>query len=420
MSAPALQIPIFLACLIGIALFEGTEIALLAADRVHLHAAAKARRPGADLSLDLLQRRDRVLVTLLVASTILAAMAAAVATRFVEQRVPDNPAAATAISTFVVTIVVLIFGQVLPKWIARQHAEAILMGVARPLFALDLLLLPITAGAGLFVRLVLRILHRGRKAGLLTREEIRILVRDVRVETGPLRQEKRMLQSILDFSHTTAREVMVPMPQVTAVERTDSLDMLRALVRRRGVTRIPVYDRRVDRIVGVVQIFDALLAPEGVESVEETMRPITLVPETKRIDRLMAEMQRRGESMVVVVNEFGSCTGIVTMEDIVEEIVGEMADEHEVGVKRIRSLGEGVYMVDALTDIDDLNEELALDLPKLRYDTLGGLVLRRLGRIPQEGDRFELAGIVFDVVEVYPYGVKTVKMTVTPKKVETP
>jgi CBS domain containing-hemolysin-like protein len=419
MSAPAVQLPLFLACLLGVALFEGTEIALLAADRVQLHAAAKARRAGADLSLDLLQRRDRVLVTLLVASTILGAMAAALVTRFVEHHT-TNAAAATGISTIIVTIVILIFGQILPKSIARQHAESILMAVSKPLFALDLLLLPITAGAGLFVRLILRIVRRGRKAALLTREEIRILVRDVRVETGPHRQEKRMLQSILDFAHTTAREVMVPMPLVVAIERTDSLDILRALVRRRGVTRVPVYDRRVDRIVGVVQIFDALLAPDGVETVEATMRPITMVPETKRIDRLMVEMQRRGESMVVVVNEFGSCTGIVTMEDIVEEIVGEMADEHEVGVKRIRSLDEGVYMVDALTDIDDLNDELGLDLPKLRYDTVGGLVMRRLGRIPREGDRFELSGMVFEVVEVYPYGVRTVKLTVGPKRVEMP
>ncbi len=419
MSEPTLQIPLFIACLLGVALFEGTEIALLVADRVHLHGAAKARRAGADLSLDLLQRRDRVLVTLLVASTILASTAAAIATRFFEQLVP-NAAAATGISTLFVTIVILLFGQVLPKSIARLHAETILMSVSRPLFALDLLLLPITAGAGLFVRLILRVLRRGRKAPLLTREEIRILVRDVRVETGPLRQEKRMLQSILDFAHTTTREVMVPMPLVVAIERTDSIDMLRALVRRRGVTRVPVYDRRVDRIVGVVQIFDALLAPDGVDTVEATMRPITLVPETKRIDRLMVEMQRRGESMVVVVNEFGSCTGIVTMEDIVEEIVGEMADEHEVGVKRIRRLDEGVYMVDALTDVDDVNEELALELPKLRYDTIGGLVMRRLGRIPREGDRFELSGTAFEVVEVYPYGVRTVKLTVAPKKVETP
>lgn len=225
-----------------------------------------------------------------------------------------------------------------------------------------------------------------------------------------------MLQSILDFGHTTAREVMVPMPSVVSLDRDASVDMLRALVRRRGYTRIPIFDHRVDRVVGVVHVFDVLLDPDRGETMEGYMRPVTLVPETKRIDRLMVEMQRRGESMVVVVNEFGSCTGAVTMEDIVEEIMGELADEHEVGVKRIRSLGEGTYIVDALTDIDDLNEELKLDLPKLRYDTLGGLVMRRLGRIPREGERFEIGGVTFEVIEVHPFGVKSVMLSMGPQE----
>jgi CBS domain containing-hemolysin-like protein len=229
-----------------------------------------------------------------------------------------------------------------------------------------------------------------------------------------------MLQSILDFGKTTAREVMVPMPSVVSIEGVTSADMLRATLRRRGYTRIPVYERRVDRIVGVVNVFDVLLDPEGGKTMEEYMRPVTFVPETKRIDRLMVEMQRRGESIVVVVNEFGSCIGIVTMEDIIEEIMGELADEHEVGVKRIRSLGEGSYIVEALTDIDDLNEELGLDLPKLRYDTVGGLVLRRLGRIPREGEQFEMSGLVFEIVEVYPYGVRTVKLTLAKKTEDSP
>jgi CBS domain containing-hemolysin-like protein len=291
------------------------------------------------------------------------------------------------------------------------------MTAARPLFALDLLLLPATAGAGIVVGLVLRILRRGRR-DLITREEMRVLVRDVRVDTATLLQEKRMLQSILDFGQTTSREVMVPMPSVVSIEKDSSIDLLRSTVRRRGVTRVPVFERRVDRIVGVVHVLEVLIDTEVGDTVAEYMRPITLVPETKRIDRLMIEMQRRGESMVVVVNEFGSCIGIVTMEDIVEEIMGEFADEHEVGVRRIRSLGAGTYIIDALTDIDDLNEELGLHLPKLRYDTVGGLVMRRLGRIPQEGEKFEFAGILFEIVEVYPYGVRTVKLTLQPGEEE--
>ncbi len=411
MSA-AMHVILFVICVAGIALFEGIEIALVAADRLRLRSAPDSRRMGAEMSLDLLHRRESVLVTLLVGSTLASTAAAALATSLVVGRL--GPVAGTTFfATIVVTVILLVFGQILPKSFAQVHPESILMRVARPLFALDLLLLPVTAGAGVVVSLILRILRRGRR-DLITREEMRVLVRDVRVETGTLRQEKKMLQSILDFGQTTAREVMVPMPSVVSIEKDASLDLLRSVVRRRGVTRVPVFDRRVDRVVGVVHVFDVLLSPDAGEKVEDFMRPITLVPETKRIDRLMVEMQRRGESMVVVINEFGSCIGIVTMEDIVEEIMGEFADEHEVGVRRIRSLGGQTYIVDALTDIDDLNEELGLQLPKLRYDTVGGLVMRRLGRIPLEGETFEFSGVIFEVVEVYPFGVRTVKLTLKP------
>ena len=416
MSAPGLQLALFILCIAGIAIFEGVEIALVASDRIRLRAAPASRRTGAELSLDLLQRRDSVLVTLLAGSTLASAAAAALATSLIEDH-HLGPTATTLISTLAVTLIALVFGQVIPKSVAQVRPETILMRAARPLFALDLLMLPVTAAAGLVVNLILGILRRGRR-DFITRDEMRLLVRDVRVDTATLRQEKRMLQSILDFGSTTAREVMIPMPAVVSIEKDSSVDMLRSSVRRRGVTRIPVFDRRVDRVVGVIHIFDVLLNPDSGETVEDFMRPITLVPETKRIGRLMLEMQRRSESMVVVVNEFGSCTGIVTMEDIVEEIMGEFADEHEVGVRRIRSLAAGTYIVDAMTDIDDLNEELGLDLPKLRYDTVGGLVMRRLGRIPQEGETFEFSGILFEVVEAYPYGVRTVKLTLNPREDE--
>jgi CBS domain containing-hemolysin-like protein len=293
------------------------------------------------------------------------------------------------------------------------------MGASRPLFALDLLLLPVTATVSAIVNGVLRALKR-KRTNIVTREDLKVLVQEVRGGTGSLHHEKRMLQSILDFGTTTAREVMVPMPSVVSIDREASTDMLRTTLRRREYTRIPVFERRVDRVVGVVHVFDVLLDAQGGKTMEDYMRPVTFVPETKRIDRLMVEMQTRGESIVVVVNEFGSCIGIVTMEDIIEEIMGELADEHEEGVKRIRSIGEGSYIVDALTDIDDLNEELRLDLPKLRYDTVGGLILRRLGRIPQEGEQLEMSGLVFEVVEVYAYGVRTVKLTLTNKTEDSP
>jgi len=374
---------------------------------------AKAKHATVELSLDLLNRRDKILSRLLVGSTLANAATAALATALVERHL--EPPASTMLTTVGVTIIVLIFGEIVPKSLGRAHSESVLIGASRPLFAFDLLLLPVTVVIDAGVGLVLKALG-GKKHSTVTREDLKLLTQKVHDETGPVRQERRMLQSILDFGRTTAREVMVPMPSVVSIDQDASGEMLRAVLKRRGYTRIPVFDRRVDRIVGVVHLFDLLLDPDGGESIRKAMRRITMVPETKRIDRLMVEMQRRGETMVVVVNEFGSCTGIVTMEDIVEEIMGELADENEVGVKRIRSIGDGTYIVDALTDIDDLNEDLGLDLPKLRYDTIGGLVLRRLGRIPREGDRFALPEVMVEVVDVYPYGVRTVKLTLESNK----
>jgi len=416
-SPSSLQALLFLVCLIGVALFEGMEMALLASERMRLRAHARSRKGGGDLALDLLNRREQILVTLLVCNTLAAAAAAALATGLAHRWMGPT-AAATLAATVVVTIVILVFGQVLPKAAARPRAESVLTGASRPLFALDLLLLPVTAAASVVIHLTLGLLRRDRRGAPVTRQDLKVLVQDVGGETGPLRQEKRMLQSILDFGHTTAREVMVPMPSVVTVARDSSLEMFRTLVRRRPYTRIPVHERRTDRIVGIVLLFDVLLDPGRGETVEAYVRPVTFVPETKRIDRLMVEMQRRGETMVIVVNEFGSCTGMLTMEDIVEEIMGELADDHEVGVKRIRSLGDGVYIVDALTDIDDLNEELGLELPKSRYDTIGGLIMRRLGRIPQEGEGLDYDGVVLEVLEAYPYGVRTVKLKVPSQRAE--
>lgn len=418
MTVTGLEAILLVVCLLGSALFSGTELSLIASVRHRLRSLGESRQISVDLTLDLLHRRAKILVTILIWGTLVNTAAAALGTSLL-QGVIGATATTTIVTTIVLTIVILVFGEIVPKSVGRAHPEAILVGASRPLFALDLLFFPITAMANGLVHLVLKLLG-GKREDVLTREDLKMLTQEVRGDTGKLHHEQRMLESIFDFGRTTAREVMVPMPSVVSIEKEASLDMLRAMLRRREYTRIPVFDRRVDRVVGVVHVFDALLDPLSGKTMEESMRPITLVPETNRIDRLMVEMQRRGESMVVVINEFGSCIGIVTVEDIIEEIMGELADEHEVGVKMIRTLGKRTYIVDALTDIDDLNDELALDLPKIGYDTVGGLVLRKLGRIPQEGERVELSGVTLEVVEVYPFGVRTLKLMLAPTTEESP
>ena len=354
-----------------------------------------------------------MLATTLVGINLSNITAASVATGGLQRLLEDHwrPWQISLLTTGGVTLVLLLVSEITPKSYAKQRADRFLITAARPVLATEQLLLPVAALVRGYLALLLRLLGRTPRRPMITRDELKILVHDVKSETGPSRKEKKMLRSALDFRETTAREVMLPMSEVVSIEREGSADLLRTLVRRYGFTRLPVYERRVDRVIGLVNVFDLLFDPQPDEEIARYIREPVLVPETKRIDRLMAQMQRERQTMAVVVSEFGSCIGIVTMEDIVEEIVGELSEEHEVGTRKIRQLSPRSWVIDALTDIDDVNEELGLELPKGKFDTINGLVLRRLGHIPAEGESFVLGGVEIEVVDAHRYGVRSVKLT---------
>jgi len=406
-----LGILLFLLSLLASAYFSALEIALISANRLRLRQDAKEGAAGAQAALDLAANKERVLATTLVGTTLANLSAAALATSILAACLPRwEEWKLSLLSIAVVTLILLIGGEIVPKVYGKQRAERFLKRMARPILATEQLLLPATVLVRGFLSLWMRLLRRAPRSPLVTRDELKVLVHDIKGETGPGRKERKMLRSILDFAETTAREVMVPMTEVISIERSASADLLRALVKRHGYTRLPVYERRVDRVVGLVNVYEMLFDPDPRETIAPYIRAAVLVPETKRIDRLLLELQRERQTMAVVVSEFGSCVGIVTMEDIVEEIVGELAEEDEVGVRKIRLVGPRTYVVDALTDIDDLNEELGLALPKGRYDTVGGMMLTRFGRIPEEGEWLAVRGVRLEVIDVHPYGIRTLKL----------
>jgi putative hemolysin len=254
-------------------------------------------------------------------------------------------------------------------------------------------------------------LFRGRPRSLYTtREEIKLVLEES-VENGELRRhEQEMLESTLDYATTIVREVMVPVSEVALLLETAHTRELIALARQLGHTRIPVYRERVDQIVGLVNVFDVLYDKQRKTFIRPYVRPARLVPDTKGIDELFLEMQRARESLTVVVNEFGACIGIVALEDIIEEIFGELSDEHEDATPEIQKKGPGRFRVSARTDIDDLNDETGLGIYKVGFETVGGYVLHRLGRIPRKGETFSDGDLTVHVIEADRYGVKTVEL----------
>jgi putative hemolysin len=405
-----LQAVCVLLALGGTAYFSAAEMALLRANRIRLRQRAQAGEPRARRALRLLEHRDQLLALFLMGQNGLSVIAAAVATGLID-RAFGEAWIAPVVATVGLTTLVVVGAEIVPKVIAHKHGTAFLLRDAKLLDFLHHLWLPVTGLVHLYMRGLLRLLGRDAAPPPITREELRLLVHEAEGGDEATRRERTMLASILDFRETVAREVMIPMSGVVALPKGASCDTWRAIVREHGFTRLPVYEEQRDRVVGLLNVFDLLYDPEPHARVDAYLRPIPIVPDSKRVDHLLLELQKTRSPMAIVVDEFGSCRGVVTVEDIAEEIVGEMADEHERPAWKIRRVAPAVFVVDALTDVDDIDQELGLRLPRGRYDTVGGLVLKRAGRVPRAGERFTIGGVIFEVLAASPYRIRTIKVT---------
>ncbi len=234
-------------------------------------------------------------------------------------------------------------------------------------------------------------------------------------EEGSIEEdEKELIHSIFEFGDTIVREVMVPRPDIVAIEDDETLRDVEALVLEHGYSRIPVYHEDLDDVVGIVFAKDVLKAVyqgKGDMPLADVVRPARYVPESKKVADLLREMQKEKFHQALVTDEYGSVTGIVSLEDLLEELVGEITDEYDVEEPDIVQISDGVHRVSGKTSIDDVNEELGLELPDEEWDTIAGLVLDIFGKIPDAGEECEFQGVRFQAEEVVGRRVNTVVIT---------
>lgn len=418
MSAPSLlgEVAVLLGALAGLFFFSGWEMAFISSNRIRVRQRAKAGDAAAQRANRLLQRREQLLIMFLIVETAFNVLAAVVATGLVHRWLRGW--LAPLVSTACVTLLVVVGAEMTPKAIGQRRAERMLIARAWLLDFLHHLLLPLTGFIHIYIHGLLRLMGREREP-FVTREELKLLVRAAESRDEAHRHEKHMLESILEFRETVAREIMIPLGRLVTLPRSTPVSEWIETVRQHGYTRIPVYADREDRIIGIANIFDLLYDERPQPTIDHYLRTVPIVPDSKRVDQLLVELQKARNPMAVIVDEFGSCRGIVTVEDMVEEIVGELEDEHESRQRKIHAISPRVYVVDALADVDDINQELGVNLPKGRYDTIGGLVLKRAGRIPRVGESFALHGITLEVLDAGPYGVRTLKL-VLPAEAQRP
>lgn len=379
---------LLLACLLGQAFFAASEMALITASRAGLQARANDGHRGARTALDLLGAEERLFSTLLVGANLAGISATTLATGLLLGWGVD--------SEWVVTLlflpVVLVLGEALPKTLASAHADALAPVVARPIQVAQLALRPFLGLMSGWSRLLRSAL--GTQDARIGREDLVDLIED-----APLRDimpaERRIIQRVLEMPGTTVADCMTALVEVAAVPENATVTEAADAVLRCGHSRLPVYRDRVDHIVGVVH-HRALLRGEDDAPVSDVMVAPVFVPETKRVDELMRAMLRTQDRFAVVVDEFGGSIGVVTLEDLVEEIVGSIQDERD-SEPQIRKIGEREWRVPGKVRIEELETATGLDLPEGDYSTVAGLVLSRTGRIPAPGEVVRLGQLQLTV-----------------------
>ena len=396
-------------CLVATMFFSAAEMAFIAANRLRLRHMAEEGSTIAARYLEAFRQPERSLSTAMMGVTIAHIVAASVMTWALLDRFGSM---AAVVVTGVLTPIMLVFGEIIPKAAAREWATSLILRLYGPLAWASVLLAPFVALAHAIVSAVLRPFGAGRSdtRQFVSREELKALLQLEPGEADVTTQEAEMIDKIFDLGDTTVREIMVPLVEVVMLPADATPADAIARIRERGFSRIPIYEQRETNVVGVVAAMDLLRRGAEARQLSELMRQPSFVPETKRIDDLLREMQRNRTHLAVVVDEYGGSTGIVTLEDIVEEIVGEIQDEHDRAPTSVDRLPDGSYLMAARTNIDELNEALDWTLPKQDYETVAGLVLATLGRIPRTGEMFQIPGYTITVMDADARHVGTVKI----------
>jgi len=410
-----IEIILLLICLLLSGFFSSSEVALISITRAKVRALQNQGRKGAD-ALDTLKRStDTIALTTLIGNTVANVAVAVLATAIA---VGIYGIGGIGIAVVVTALLLLAFGEIGPKMYASRHTEDLALRVARPILYFSKVLYPVLWVSD---RITQQFAFRpGVGEPVVTEEEIKEWI-DVGEEEGTIEEEERdMLYSVLRFGDTTVREVMTPRVDVVMIEDTSSLENALSVFNETGFSRIPVYHERIDNVIGLLNVkdlFAVVFRQQTNAMIRDLMYEPYFVPESKKIDELLKELQVKKQHMAVVLDEYGSFAGIVTVEDMLEELVGEIMDEFDEEEPEVQRIEDGVYVVDARAWVEHLNEDLDLNLPVMdSYESIGGLVIDRLGHIPRRGEvvKIEESNITLVVMQMRGRRIVKVKMIIAP------
>ncbi len=400
---------LILACLLVEGFFSGSEIGVVSADQMKLRHDAATGSRGAKIALEMLKNPEWLLSTTLVGTNIAVVTNTTIATALVIELFGEQN------SWFAIVLVaplIWVFGEIVPKSIFQQRANTI---TPRAIFLLrfaSYLFFPILVVFTLITRLLTWSFGKQIQNPFTLREEILTMLQMPAAEGDIQPVEKTMLQHVFSFSETTAYEIMIPLIDVVAIEQDATCGEATRLADEKAHVRLLVYAERVDRVVGVLNALE-LLAVDPRQPIKPFLRDVRFVPGSKNISELLLDLRKDGDTVAVVVGEFGGAQGLVTIEDIMEEVVEEMEDEYDIGkkpVQWVRKISNKEYVVSARVEVASLEEELGVRFRKGKFVTLAGFLLEKSGDIPAQGTVIKAGGITFTIERSTPQAIQEVRL----------
>ena len=413
-----------LICLVLSAFYSGSETALVSVNKVRINQLVESNDAKARIVHRLVESPDKMLALTLVGTNLANILISQFGDRLTASVLPNAENLHELIAIVGVTSVLLIFGEILPKTIFRVKADNLALRYAYPLRVSEYVLAPLIFLVQAFTKLIVKLMDRGADAPSpdAQREELRLLA-TMGERTGNLHtDQRRMIHSLLNLQDRTVAQVMVPLVDIVAIEKHTNREDFLKIATESGFSRIPVYEEKIYNIVGIVNLLDVIYDDTETENnsareqktnaatIEPFIRTdLHFVPESKNINALLKEIQNTRHTMVFAVDEYGGTVGLVTVEDLVEEIVGEFADERD-GPDHIRLIAPHILECDARAEVDLLKEHYRLPIPEGDYETVAGYILERTGTIPEIGTELNLNNTIITVTDADERAIRTVRI----------
>lgn len=411
-SAIVIQVIILIVLLMFSAFFSASETALMSLSKIRLRHMVDEGVKGSKTVSNVVSDSSKLLSSILVGNNVVNIGASSLATSLFISIFGNE---GVAIATGVMTVLVLIFGEITPKTIAAQKSEGVALKVAKPIKFIIMILTPVVMIFNIITKVIFKIIgiDSSKIQPYITEEELKTMV-NVSHEEGLLEKEERIIiNNVFEFGDMQAKEAIVQRMDIVAINVEDSFEEIIDTFKAEQFTRMPVYEETIDDIIGIVNIKDVVfLRDEEVKNfdIKNYMREPFYTYEFKKITELFEEMKKEKVQMAVVLDEYGGTAGIVTMEDLVEEIVGEIEDEYDEEEAEIVVIKEDEYIVEGSTKIADVNEMIGTKLESEEFDSIGGFIIGHLGRLPEEDEVIEVDQIKFCIESIDKNRIKKIRI----------